>query len=195
MHDGQTHYGNIHGSPVFWNGPDVGAHLRVGREQPPEGLHVQPGAPAGRGQSEEERVSAAARHAGRHAGAVGQRQQGRHRHPLGGRAARRRRQPAARREGHRAGARRAGRDAHALDERAVRRSAIGSACSPSSTRRSSPAARCSSPTYGDDEPRADLSRGRRAAPTTVPADYYVAVYGLAPDRAGAGRSSIRIATT
>ena len=30
----QTHYGNIHGSPVFWQGPDTGAHLRLGREQP-----------------------------------------------------------------------------------------------------------------------------------------------------------------
>jgi hypothetical protein len=23
LHNGQTHYGNIHGSPVFWNGPDM----------------------------------------------------------------------------------------------------------------------------------------------------------------------------
>ena len=24
VHGGQTHYGNIHGSPVFWEGPDTG---------------------------------------------------------------------------------------------------------------------------------------------------------------------------
>ena len=34
VHNGQTHYGNIHGSPVFWNGPDT-ARIYVWGENHP----------------------------------------------------------------------------------------------------------------------------------------------------------------
>ena len=32
VHNGQTHWGNIHGSPVFWKGPELGVGLCLGRE-------------------------------------------------------------------------------------------------------------------------------------------------------------------
>ena len=34
VHNGQTHYGNIHGSPVFWNGPDTARVYAWGENSP-----------------------------------------------------------------------------------------------------------------------------------------------------------------
>ncbi len=34
VHDGQTHYGNIHGSPVYWQGPDAGRIYAWGENSP-----------------------------------------------------------------------------------------------------------------------------------------------------------------
>jgi outer membrane protein assembly factor BamB len=42
-HNGQTHYGNIHGSPVYWNGPDTGYIYVWGENSPLKGFRYGAG--------------------------------------------------------------------------------------------------------------------------------------------------------
>jgi len=43
LHDGQTHYGNIHGSPVFWKGPDAARIYVWGENSALEAFRVKDG--------------------------------------------------------------------------------------------------------------------------------------------------------
>ena len=189
IHDGTTHYGNIHGSPVFWKGPGRRVHLRLGREQSTEGVSVQGRTSAGR--TEAEYVPAAPRHARRHVVADRQRQRSGQRHSMGGRPARWRRQQATRRARDRPGARRGGCQSDAVDERTGRPAGIVLACSRSSRRPRWSAASCSS------RPMATTSRCASTAATTVRRSFPIITspsMARRPRRRH-GRSSTRTART
>ena len=157
-----------------------GARLRLGREQPPEGVHLRTGEV--RRRSTHPKKSTFRPPDGMPGGMLARLGNGTKAGtgilwavvPLDGDANQLRGVP-----GHRAGARRPGRDAPALDERAGRRRAIGSGSSRSSLLRPWPAARSSSPRTATGRRRAKY--GGNSRPTQFPARYYVAVYGLLPE--------------
>ena len=140
-----------------------GARLRVGREQPPEGLHVQPGRLQNVDQPEDERLPPAARHAGRHAGALGQRER-RPARASCGRSCRSTETPTSSAASKGSCSRSTRRTSSGRYGRASSSSsAIGSGCSRSSTRRSSRTARCSSPPTATTSRAATMHRGDAAA--------------------------------
>ena len=136
IHDGRTVYGNIHGSPVFWRGPDTARVYAWGENSQLKAFVFS----QGRLQDVENAKKSAFRPPdGMPGGMLALSANG----SKGGTGILwavvpldRRRESAARRQGHRAGARRTGRDPHALDERAVR-----AARSPRPVRKLQPAAR------------------------------------------------------
>ena len=116
VHEGEEHHGNIHGSPVFWNGPDIARVFAWGENSRLKSYTVQSGSAAKRRESKIERLSTAAGHAGWNARSFSEWPPGRNRNPVGRRTAGWGREQATWRQGHRPGARRPGRIANTVDQ-------------------------------------------------------------------------------